>query len=507
MDVCGLNDSFHFAHGMNKLKGVSIYGLTAWTSSWKLMAMMLSWLCNARYFLEECTRMQVMVISITVTAFLWCVCVLQLQVSHLSYGNCAQSRVCKLRKRRSAVEPQKQLMAVVLLCGVASAKAMDEQSGPQEAFLQHMTSMAEAATPAAAAAERALKRSSTSTGSNEGLSAASRILKAPDVFSGQDAMFFQQWKHQFTNWLCFGDGRYFEALNNLEKKSEAPPSSSYNADEIQMSQKWFAVPTSYLEASGGVYPKELMAATLIRCRQPKPREQFQLSITDDTSYRDIRDKITAYERVVKTWTSDQALKHVNDQPSYTSGTQSDGPVLMEVDRVEKGKCKQKGKGKNKGFSGGGWASGWLYGRGRGPGRSNKGKGKGKSKGESKGKKVVPRKVAPKERRLAAERLHTANVQIVWSMTIGPRIARTWSMKLQADKNHLLQTQLPLLLSRQPNARIPVRVRFTATVHEGPGKRKTRITDIQSPLFRQNCTKNCSCDSHCCTFRAARSHGE
>lgn len=53
---------------------------------------------------------------------------------------------------------------------------------------------------------------------------------------------------QFTSWLCFGDGRYSEALDNLEKKSEAPPSSSYNADEIQMSQKWFAVLTSYLRS-------------------------------------------------------------------------------------------------------------------------------------------------------------------------------------------------------------------------------------------------------------------
>lgn len=157
MDVCGLNDSFHVAHGMNKLKGVSAHGLTAWTSSWKLMAMILSWLCNALYFLEGCTRMQVMVISIRVTAFLCGMWFLPLQVSHLSYGNSAQSRVCKRRKRRSAVELQNQLMAIVLLCGVAGAKAMDEQSGPQ------------VATRAAAAAERALEGPSTSTGSNEGL--------------------------------------------------------------------------------------------------------------------------------------------------------------------------------------------------------------------------------------------------------------------------------------------------------------------------------------------------
>ena len=97
-------------------------------------------------------------------------------------------------------------MAVVFLCGVANAKAMEEQSELQESCRRRMTSMVEAATRAAAAAERALERSSTSTGSNEGLSAPSRALKAPDVFSGEDAMLFQQWKYKFTSWLCFGAG-------------------------------------------------------------------------------------------------------------------------------------------------------------------------------------------------------------------------------------------------------------------------------------------------------------
>ena len=66
------------------------------------------------------------------------------------------------------------------------------------------------------------------------------------MFSGDDPMVFQQWKQQFTSWLCFGDPRYVEALENLEKKSEAPPVSSYNSDEQAMSQKLFAVLTSYL---------------------------------------------------------------------------------------------------------------------------------------------------------------------------------------------------------------------------------------------------------------------
>ena len=53
-------------------------------------------------------------------------------------------------------------------------------------------------------------------------------------------MLFQQWKYQFTSWLCFGDNRYSDILNVLEKKE------SYNADERLMSQKLYAVLTSYL---------------------------------------------------------------------------------------------------------------------------------------------------------------------------------------------------------------------------------------------------------------------
>ena len=133
-------------------------------------------------------------------------------------------------------------------------------------------------------------------------------------------------------------------------------------------------------------PDELKAATLIRCCQPRLREQLQLSITDQTDYKDIRDKITAYERVSKTWTQEQVLKHAQSQHQARSSDDS-GPAPMEVDMVtDKGKGKHKGKKGGKGYGGGAeWAS-WAYGRGRGRGRFNKGKGKGKQKGKSKGKK-------------------------------------------------------------------------------------------------------------------------
>jgi len=436
--------------------GTSMIGLTTLSNLNTLVAGGFNRAHDGLQFLASCTGMQLVIVAVTCTALVCCWWHVHLQVSHLSYGGDVRSRMCRRTHRRAAIQQQRQLIALLFLCGFANARAMDEQ-GDVQAFLQRMTSMAEAATRAAAAAERALERSTASgAGANDGLSAASRILKSPDVYSGDDPMMFQQWKQQFTSWLCFGDSRYVEALDNLEKKAEAPPLTDYNANERDMSQKLFAVLTSYLrgrcahlvraesktkdgfklwhtlvreympntrqralalaqalgaypvfgkdksslesilafeqlvmqyeEASGSTYPLELMSATLIRCCQPKLREQLQLSINEESTYQEIRDKVLSFERVSKIWSTEQVLKHVQDQPSYSGGS-ADGPIPMEVDRIEKGgKGKSKGKNKGKGFSGGEWLNAWAYGRGRGRGRQNKGKGKGKSKGKSKGKK-------------------------------------------------------------------------------------------------------------------------
>jgi hypothetical protein len=198
-------------------------------------------------------------------------------------------------------------------------------------------------------------------------------------------------------------------------------------------------------------PKELMAATHIKCCKPRLREQIQLSIANSTSYIDIREKITSYERASKVWTNDQVLKHVNDQPNYASGS-NDGPVPMEVDRVEKGKWKHKGKNKDRGsFGGSEWASGWLYGRGRGRGRTNKGKGKGKTKGKSNGKKGNQK--GGSKGKAAEVKWLLGSAPIAWNLDIGIVTApiclpTTWPRRIQEDKNLFLQTKLLLLRNPQ-----------------------------------------------------------
>ena len=328
----------------------------------------------AIWTLVECTGLQLVMVASTMTAMVCLFWYVHVNKSHLCCGKRLQCRLERKKSTRTTNQLKKQLLAAIILCGMSNAHAMEEQATMQEAFLQRMTSMAEAATRAAVAAEEALKKASTSGGvsSNEGLQAASRILKPPDTFNGDDVMAFQQWKHQFTSWLCFGDTRYQEALDLLEKRETAPEFATYNSDERAMSSKLYAVLTSYLrgkcahivraeahakdgfklwytlnqefmpstrqrslalaqalgsypafskdrsvlesilnyeqlvleyeQASGSKYPKELMSATLIKCCNPKLREQIQLSITDSTSYIDIREKITSYERVSKAWT-------------------------------------------------------------------------------------------------------------------------------------------------------------------------------------------------------------
>ena len=411
--------------------------------------------------LADNTEGHVVMLALTLTVICCIAWYTYLSVSHLGYGLSRRAnvqgmtirltgipRVQKRKMRRDSKCLQHQLLALIFLCGFSGAQSMEQQTQMQEALLQRMSSMAEAATRAALAAEAALAKS-TSASSSEGLSSASRILKAPDTFNGEDPMLFQQWKHQFTSWLSFGDGRYTEALTNVEGRTVPPPDSSYSETERELSQRLYAVLTSYLrgkcahmvrscakakdgfrlwhelnqefvpstrqrslalaqalgafpafknsalegvlnfeqlvaqyeEASGSTYPDELKAATLIRCCQPKRREQIQLAISDTTTYKDIREKVVAYERVSKAWTSEQVLKHINEPPRPDA---NDGPTPMEVDRVnDKGKGKHKGKKGGKGF-GGEWASAWGYGRGKGRGRHNKGKGKGKQKGKKGG---------------------------------------------------------------------------------------------------------------------------
>ena len=109
-----------------------------------------------------------------------------------------------------------------------------------------MTSLTEAATAAANAAAQAL--SSMQSRSSTGLESATRILKSPDVFTGEDPMVFQTWKFQFSSWLSFGDQRFQEVLEKVEALRDDPAdTSSFTTEEKELSTKLYTVLATYLK--------------------------------------------------------------------------------------------------------------------------------------------------------------------------------------------------------------------------------------------------------------------
>ena len=379
--------------------------------------------------------------------------------------------VARLGRRRQRLQElclQKKVKVVLWLSMMGSAQAMQEGSpvtaGSQgeRVFLERVTSLTEAATAAANAAAQAL--SSMQSRSSTGLESATRILKSPDVFTGEDPMVFQTWKFQFSSWLSFGDQRFQEVLEQVEALRDDPAdTSSFTTEEKELSTKLYTVLATYLkgrcfnmvkagmkakngfllwrqlhkeflpstrqrtlalaqalsayptfpkeksslecvlafeqmvqqfeESSMSSYPDELKSATLIRCCHAKVREYLQLTVTDSTTYGDIREAILSHDRASKVWSQETVLRSLTQGPAEQ---RTDGPTPMKVDRVfmEKGKGKDKGKFKGGKGKGGDWTSAWGFLRGKGRGRGFKGKGKdkgkqkgkkGKSKGKNKGK--------------------------------------------------------------------------------------------------------------------------
>ena len=155
---------------------------------------------------------------------------------------------CAGRKR---CNERRELMAAIFLCSIGHVHAMEQQ----QAMLERVVALAEAATRSAVAAETAttqtvqtaatVAKTSSSVVSN-GLQAAAKVLKNPDAYSGEDATGFASWRFQFMSWLTYGDSRFIQILEAVEARDSMPTMANYNEGEKEMAHKLYAVLTSYL---------------------------------------------------------------------------------------------------------------------------------------------------------------------------------------------------------------------------------------------------------------------
>eukprot|EP00435_Cladocopium_sp_Y103_P012540 s76_g3.t1 len=173
-----------------------------------------------------------------------------------SWSSATQStRLDKHKMRRRRVEVRLQLRAMLFISLVPCCQGMETGGGAgagEQAFLQQMSMLASAATNAANAAEKAIgllsqgASSSSDAPGGDGLQAAARILKNPEVYTGDDPIAFPGWKFAFCSWLGFGDPRYQKCFDNLEKLSPSDDIPDYTEVEAELSMKLFAILASYL---------------------------------------------------------------------------------------------------------------------------------------------------------------------------------------------------------------------------------------------------------------------
>ena len=134
---------------------------------------------------------------------------------------------------------------------------------------------------------------------------------------------------------------------------------------------------------------DLKTAVLMRSITGQLKTWLQLQVSETTTYAKVREMIMAYDASTTRWSEQMVLGIDNSSPG------TDGPVPMEIDRIEgkgKGKHHGKGKSKDKGSSKG-KAGGKQKGK-DGKGKSQKGDQKGskgggagkQSKGKGKGEK-------------------------------------------------------------------------------------------------------------------------
>ena len=116
---------------------------------------------------------------------------------------------------------------------------------------------------------------------------------------------------------------------------------------------------SEYERLGTALQDDLKTAILLRSVTGQLKVWLQLQVGDGTTYMRVREMIMMYDASTVKWSEAMVLG------AESSGNSADGPVPMEIDRIEKGKSKGQHKGKSK----------------------EKGQSKGKSKGKNKGKDV------------------------------------------------------------------------------------------------------------------------
>ena len=361
----------------------------------------------------------------------------------------------RLEKRKSRLGQRvlmRQMQVLVWFSLFSNCWAMDVN------VAQQITELAQAATRAAQAAITVAEKFG-SKGMSAGMESATKVLKNPDTFNGEDAASFMGWKLNFETWMSYGDERFNDLLGKVERMDRAPSYSPYDGEQKSMANKFFAILSSYLRGRTSALvravangDKDGFRLWYDLCKEYLPTsKQRTLSLAQTlaqypqfTSKTSMLEQILNFEQLVSQYESSSGNTYPADLKAATilrcspqrireylqlslkedSSYADIRAAVLAHERVTKGFSSEsflkqlqtsseqdtsapmevdrtyKGGKDSKGK--GGKKGGESKGRGRGafggmPWSFGRGRGKGKSKGKSKGKKGSGKKGSGKQK--------------------------------------------------------------------------------------------------------------
>ncbi|CAK9000469.1 unnamed protein product, partial [Durusdinium trenchii] len=230
-------------------------------------------------------------------------------------------------------------------------------------------------------------------------------LKPPSMFApenrGDELNKWMDWRFQFETFVGAVDPSMLSHMKNAEKE-ENPINDGLPSVRSQ-SERLYSLLTGLMKQRPlrlvrGVTNQNGLEAwrVITKDLQPKTRQRslaliqlhIQMTLQDDTTFEDLRQRIEMYEQVSQRWTSEGGLQ-MGVKPLMDQGDQGEP---MEIDAIwskggKKGGKKGK-KGKDKGKSSKGKTS-WSKDGGKKGGKSSKGSGKQDGKKGKGGNGVCP----------------------------------------------------------------------------------------------------------------------
>ena len=184
-----------------------------------------------------------------------------------------------------------------------------------------------------------------------------------------DANGLEVWRQLNSLYMPRTKGRSLALLNAIMSY----PNFQKDRSTLEQVQNLERVADEYRRSSGRDISDDILLSTLVRVLPRDVQRHVQLTMSETSTYAEVRELVVAHERIAFNWSRDRVLADVGAGPlgtvtSYASGDGGSAP--MEVNLV-KGKGKQKGKNNN--------------GKGKGKGKPVFPKGKSKGKASDKGK--------------------------------------------------------------------------------------------------------------------------